>query len=191
MRRTHPALLAEDLASEPAGAGGDEARRRRHEAVVDDRDLHEVLGHGARVDVVAVGLGDAAQEVDRVRVRQVEADDAEDVALGLEDLVVRVAAVRHVEEVLDRGAHDLLVLGRDEEGRDADELELDERHDAHRQEPVDDVDGEEDRLGQEAELGVDLDEPVDEDAAHLPRHLVLRRHVVGLGHGRELRASER
>jgi hypothetical protein len=36
-------------------------RRCRHEAVVDDRDLHQVLGHGARVDVVAVRFRPRAQ----------------------------------------------------------------------------------------------------------------------------------
>lgn len=93
---TYPGTLVENLPCEPVASGGDQARWAAHELVVDDADLHEVLGHGPALDVVTVGLGDAAEEVDRVGVREVEVDHRQDVALGLEDLVVAVAAVGHV-----------------------------------------------------------------------------------------------
>lgn len=187
---TYPGTLGKDLAGEPVARSGDEARRAGQELVVDDADLHQILGHRATLDVVPVRLGDPPEKVDRVRVREVEVKHVQDVALGLEDLVVRVPSVGHEQEVRHRRAHDLLVLGGDEQGGDADELELDERDDAGGQEAIDDVGREENGLRQQAELGMNLDEPVDEHPAHLPRHLALVRHVVRIGQRRQLRAKE-
>lgn len=139
----------------------------------------------------AAGGEDVPEKVDRVGVREVEVELGEHMSLGAKDLVVLVAAVGHEEEVGDRGAHDFLVLGGDEERGDSDELELDERDFLEREEAVDDVGREEDGFGEKAELGVDLDEPVDEDAPHLPRHLGVGEHVIGAGHRRELQGKPR
>jgi hypothetical protein len=125
--------------------------------------------------------------VERVRVREVKVKRLEEVPFGAKDLFVAVATVGHVEEVLDGRADDLLVLGCDEEGGRADELELDEGDDPGGKEPIDDVDGEEERFGQEAELLMDLDEPVDEDCSHLPLELGLDGHVVRIREGGDLR----
>ena len=78
--------------------------------MVDKRDFHQVLGESTSLDVVVVGLGATTQEVERVGVVQTELEDLQDVPLGLEDLFVRVTTVGHVDEVLDRRGHDLLVL---------------------------------------------------------------------------------
>lgn len=48
----------------------------------------------------------------------------EDGLLHVEDFGFGVGAVADVDEVAELGGVDLLVLGSDEEGRDADELEL-------------------------------------------------------------------
>jgi hypothetical protein len=101
----------------------------------------------------------------------------EDDALALDNLVASVAALGHEDEFVDAGeneqlvssaprrfrqtrisprCHDLLVLGRDEHGRDADELELDETNDAVREKAVDDVDGDPERLGEHVVAHVHL-----------------------------------
>lgn len=65
-------------------------------------------------------------------------------------------------------------------------MEFDERDDSGREETIDNVDGEEDGFRQESELGVNLDEPIDENSSHFPGDFVLVRHVVRFGHCREL-----
>lgn len=159
--------------------------------MVDARDLHEVLCHRPRLDVVVVGLGDPPEEVDRVGVAEVELEGLQEVPLRSEDLVVSVPSVGHVEEVLNRGTDDFFVLGSDEEGGGSDELELDEGDGSSREEPVDEVDGEEEGFGEETELSVDLDEPVDEDPTHLPLEFGLVGHVVPVWHGVDLEERER
>lgn len=115
--------------------------------MVDDGHLQEVLGNGSGLNVVAVGLGDASEEVDRVGVGEVEADHLKNVALRLEDLLLLVAAIGHEQEVLHRRADDLFVLGGNEESGDADELKFDKADDANREKAVNDVRREEDGFG--------------------------------------------
>ena len=66
------------------------------------------------------------------------------------------------------GGEDLLVLGGDEHGGHADQLELDQRDDPGGQEPVDDVDGDPERLGQHVVSQVYLEQPVDQGRSHTP-----------------------
>jgi len=56
-----------------------------------------------------------------------------------------------------RRRHDFLKLGGDEHAGDADQLELGEGNDTRGEEAVDDVDTEEECLGEKAETDVDLD----------------------------------
>lgn len=154
--------------------------------MVDDTDLHEVLGHGSALNVVAIGFRDPSEEVDGVGVGEVEVDVAKNVAFGFEDFVVFVSTVSHVEEVGNGRAHHFLVLGSDEEGGNSDELKFNEGDDTGGEEAIDDVGREEDGFGEEAEFGVNLDEPVNQDSSHFPGNLVLIRHVVDVRHSREL-----
>jgi hypothetical protein len=73
---------------------------------------------------------------------------------------------------------DLLVLGGDEHGRDPHQLQVLARDGVEGQEAVDDVGGEEQRLGGELELEVHLHQPVHQDGAHLVVDVRLPRHVL-------------
>lgn len=157
--------------------------------MVDEGNLHEIFGKGTGLNVVVVRLGATAQEVERVGVVQAEFENLEDVAFRLENLLVGVSSVSHVDEVLNRRCHDFFVLGRDEHRGESDKLKLLERHNSERQEAVDDVDGKEEGFGEQAELVVNLDEPVDKNAAHLPLQVLLVVHVVRVGHGLLLREA--
>ena len=112
-------------------------------------------------------LAEALEEDVRVRRRQLEVELREHGALGREDLLARVRLVRDVHKVAALGRVDLLVLRRDEHRRDPDELQLVPLHRLLLEVAVDQVDGEVHRLGAQLELVVHLDQPVDEDRAHL------------------------
>ena len=118
-----------------------------------------------------------------VRVRQVEIQCREQIPFRFQDFLDAITPIGHVEEVDDGRADDFFVLGSDKQGGETDELELDEGDDASGEEAVDEVSRDEEGFGQEAEFGVNLNEPVHEDAPHLPLELGLLRHVVGVGHG--------
>ena len=177
-RKTHPVSLLEHEPSQTMCAGGDEAGRTADEALVDDAGLEKVLCKGAGIQVVIVGLGDPTQEAHGTGPAKLELEHAEHEAFGLLDLVHGVATVDHVHHLRDRGRVDLLVLGRDQQRRRADELQLAERHDLARQEPVDEVDAQEQRLRQQMKTSVHLDDPVDEHGPHRPLNLGLVVHVV-------------
>ena len=116
--------------------------------MIDDTDLHEVFGDRTTRNVVSIGLGDSPQEVDWVGVAEIKVDNVEDVSLRIEDLVVLVAAIGHVEEVGDGGTDDFFVFRCDEKCGDTDELEFYERDDTDGEESVDDVGSEEDGFGE-------------------------------------------
>lgn len=63
---------------------------------------------------------------------------------------------------------DLLILGGDEHGSHPDQLQLDERDDPGGQEPVDNVDGDPEGLGQHVVSQVNLKQPVDQGRSHAP-----------------------
>ena len=66
----------------------------------------------------------------------------------MEDLVLGVRCISTVEEVCDRGWHDLLNLGGDENTYDAHQSELSQGDSTSREEVVYDVDGEEEGFRQ-------------------------------------------
>lgn len=61
----------------------------------------------------------------------------------------------------------------DDEGGDADELEIDQKHDSCWQEPVDGINREEKGLRKEPEASMGLNEPVGKGTSHPPRELGL------------------
>lgn len=78
---------------------------------------------------------------------------------------------------LDLWGVDLLVLGGDEHGSASDELKLVALNRAQRQEAINNIDREEKSLLVKLELEVNLNEPVDEDLAHLGVDVGLHAHV--------------
>ncbi len=97
--------------------------------------------------------------------------------LHAEDLLLRVGLVRDVDQVLELRRVDLLVLAREEQRRHADELQVRPLDGRPEQVAVDEVHREVQRLGHELELEVHLDQPVDEDRAHLLVDVRLLPHV--------------
>ena len=134
------------------------------------------------MNIVVVGLGDAAEKVHGVGVAKVVVKGRQDKALRTEDLGLSEAIIGDVTEVGDVRGENLLVLGGNEHGGDTDKLKTIELDDLCTQETIDDVDGKEERLGQQVEAGMDLNEPVDENAASLPLKVVLVIHVLGVRH---------
>mgnify|MGYP007051636791 CR=1 FL=1 len=124
--------------------------------------------------------------MNRVGVAEIPVESLENIPLSLEDLRLGVRRVCHRKEVADTGGDDFFRLCSDEEASDTNKLELGEGYDARRKEAVDDVDAEEERLGKQPETDMHLDEPVGEDAPHLPGELLLTFHVVGIGHRGDL-----
>lgn len=114
----------------------------------------------------------------------------EDEALGGKDLRLGEAIVRDVLEIADVRGQDFLVLGRNKHGGNTNQLDAIELNDLLRQEAINDVDGQEQCLGQKVEASVDLDEPVNQNAARLPLQLVLMVHVVRVRQRGRLDANE-
>ena len=203
-----PRSTVQCFAREPNGGSGDDGRRVTDESVVHGGDLHaergerwmgqmhvhslqhgpysQEFGHGTRLDVVVISLGDATEEVHRVGVAKVEAERPEDVAFCSKDLILRKSGVGEVVEVLDGRAHDLFILGSDEESRAADELELADGDVTEREQAVKDVDGEIERLRDETELLVSVDQPINQGATVFPRDFALVSDVVSIGHALDL-----
>ena len=182
-----PLTTLKDSTGKVHGGSSDMARRVLEEAVVETANLKQILAESAGLDVVVVGLGDTTEEVHGVGVGEVVVQGTKDEALGLEDLGLGEAIIGDVLEVLDVGREDFLVLGSDEHGGDTDELEAVELDNLAGEEAVDDVDSKEEGLRQQPKTRVNLEQPVDKDAAHLPLELVLAVHVVRVGKSGDLK----
>jgi len=111
----------------------------------------------------------------------VELELVQDQDFHLHDLIAVVGVVGDVLEIAQFRRVDLLVLGSDEHGGDAHELELLARDDLLGQVAVDQVDGQVEDVRGQLELVVNLDEPVNEDGAHLLVDVGLDGHVVRVG----------
>lgn len=169
------------------GSGGDVTGRVLQEAVVEAANLEKVFAESTGLDVVVVGLGDATKEVHGVGVGQVVVQSTKDETLSLEDLGLSEAIVGDVLEVLDVGREDFLVLRSNEHGSDTDKLKAVELDNLARQEAIDDVHCQEKGLRQQPKARVNLQQPVDEDATHLPFEFILAVHVVRVGQGGDLK----
>ena len=149
----------------------------------DEGDVQQV----ARVDEHA-GLADInrAAVVLEERLRgaaiDIELDDFEDQALHASHLVRSKRVLSHLDEIGHDRRVNLLELGSDEHGGDAEELELVEGNFLLRQIPVYDVHCDEERFRQEAELDLDYDEPVDQYFPLVARYLPVIPQVVGPWH---------
>ena len=154
-----------------------------------DEVVGEQIGLGARVGMHAGDLDEAFEEEERVRRGQLKVELREHVALHLQDLLARVRLVGDVHEVAALGRVDLLVLGRDEHRRDADQLQVAALDLLLLEVAIDQVDGQVQGLRHQLELQVHLDEPVDEDRAHLLVDVLLLCDVGGRSEVDRLRAE--
>lgn len=93
-------------------------------------------------------------------------------------------------EVADVRGEDFLVLGRDEHGSNTNQLDAIKLNNLLGQEAINNVDSQEQCLWQKVKAGMDLDEPVNQDAARLPLQLILVVHVVRIGQRGRLDADE-
>lgn len=143
------------------------------------------------MNVVPVGFGYTPKEVERVREGKVKVERREKVSFSLEHLGDVVSSIGHVDEMSDGRADDFLVLGSHEETGDADQLEFLERDDANGEESINEVGSDEQCLGEQAEFRVDLNQPVHDDATHVPVDLALIIHVVGFRLSLYLRRNQR
>lgn len=119
-----PFTFAQHQAGKAVGTCSQETRRTANKAFVHDGDLQEVFCQGSGLEVVIVGLADAAQETHGTRPAKLKGEHAEHVTLSLENLILSIASVNHVNHLLDRGAVDFLVLRGKEDGSGTDELQL-------------------------------------------------------------------
>eukprot|EP00966_Prymnesium_polylepis_P037131 861849-Prymnesium_polylepis.2 len=132
------------------------------------------------------------EEAERRRGAEVELERRKHLRLHPEDVGPREGTRRFAKQVADLGREDLLVPGREDEGRGRNELErVGRRHVRAVEEAVDVVDGQRDALRRDAAVrdlaGVvepcgDADQPVNEEATALARGIweagieVARRH---------------
>lgn len=161
------------------GAGGDGRGQILEELVVLKGELDEVLGQVSEGGGGAGDLGESLGEAVGGRDGEVELKGVEHDALHSQDLLSGVSLVGDVNKVTHLRGVDLLVLGGDEHGGTADQLELGAGDSATLEESIDDVDGQVKRLFAELELEVDLDQPVDENLSHFGVDIGLLAHVVG------------
>lgn len=158
--------------------------------MVQQADLHQILAKGTGLNIVVVGLGDAAKKVHGVGVAKVVVEGRQDEALRAEDLGLSEAIIGDVAEIGDVRGENLLILGGNEHCGNTDKLKTIELDDLCTQETIDDVDGKEQRLGQQVESSMDLNEPVDENTASLPLEVVLVVHVLRVRHGFAFQVTE-
>lgn len=110
-----PGTTLEHDAGEPHAGSGDLGKVVGHEGGVDEGNLTKVLGDGARLGAVLIGLAGTTKEGHGSGMTEVTTNDVVDVNLGLVDLLGGVGVVAHIEIVVDRGSMGLLVLGGGEE----------------------------------------------------------------------------
>ncbi len=76
------------------------ARQTADEALVHDGNLKEVLGKRSRLQVIVIRLANSPQEAHWTGPSELELEHAKHEAFGLEDLIDRVAAIDHVNNLL-------------------------------------------------------------------------------------------
>mmetsp|Transcript_49608 Transcript_49608/g.158716 ORF Transcript_49608/g.158716 Transcript_49608/m.158716 type:complete len:371 (-) Transcript_49608:136-1248(-) len=180
-RRGRPrGLPPQELVAEQHG------RRRQvgggvlHHLVVNERELQEVLCKVAVRLCATVHALVALHEVHGRGPADLEVQHGEHGDLHLQHLLLGVGLVRDVDKVVDLRGVQLLELRRNQQRRDADELQVPPQSAPPLQEAVDEADGQEEGLGPELVLLVHVHEPVDQDGPHLGVHVRLAVHVARL-----------
>lgn len=184
---THPVSLPEHESSQTMRSGRHEAWRTAHKPLIDNGTLQEVLGQGARVEIVVIRFTDAAQKAHGTRESQFEVEHIQHEPLGLEQVIGRVRTIHHVHHIRHGRGADLFVLGRDQQGRRSDQLKFADGHNLARQESVNVVGGQEERLGQQREAAMHLNKPIHKDRSHRPLDLRLDIHIMRVWQEPDLR----
>mmetsp|Transcript_5840 Transcript_5840/g.23927 ORF Transcript_5840/g.23927 Transcript_5840/m.23927 type:complete len:316 (+) Transcript_5840:400-1347(+) len=174
-----PLTLTERLHRHEHSRRGEEGTRVLEHAVVGQRALDDEGGEELELLVGVGSLEKARHELVRGGHSQVEAQGVEHVLLHAQDLLAGVSLVGDVHEVANLRRPDLLVLGREEHRRHTNQLEVLPGHHLLGEEAIDQVVGEEERFRHKLELQVHLNEPIDQDGAHLVVDVGLDAHVVG------------
>lgn len=183
---TYPFFSSQTKSSKPQSRGREVRRYVADQTPFNKSNLKEVLSDGARVSLAVVCLAAASEPTHRSRRAQVIVKSLQNKALSLKNLLNLVLIVREERDLFDRRRVGLLKLGRDQERSNANQLNFGQGDRAERQESVNDIDSEEERLGKQVESRVHLEKPVDKNAPMFPRDLSLVLHVVGVGHSIEL-----
>ena len=76
---TYPFATVENHARQVHGSRGNMARAESHEAVVEETDLGEIFADRAGLNLIVIGLRDAAKKVHRVGVAEIVVEGGEDV----------------------------------------------------------------------------------------------------------------
>lgn len=147
---------------------------------VDEKALHQVFAHVVLLLVEPEKYAQVLKKFDGAGEEQAEVQNVEHVVFHFEDFLPGVGVVRDVYEIVHLRQVDFLVLARDHERRDAQQLQLGSGHLLHRQVAVDYGNRHEQALVREPELAVHVYQPVHQNAAHLLVYLLLVLHVVVL-----------
>mmetsp|Transcript_2532 Transcript_2532/g.5269 ORF Transcript_2532/g.5269 Transcript_2532/m.5269 type:complete len:458 (-) Transcript_2532:114-1487(-) len=146
--------------------------------VLRQRQLRQEVSEKLALLVGTSCLQVTCKEVERGGHSQVEPETVQDLLLHVQDLLAVVSLVRDVHEVADLRGPDLLILCCKKHGRYANELQILAADRVLGEETINQVGGQEERLGHKLELKVNLHEPVDEDGAHLVVDVSLLPHVI-------------
>ena len=141
-----------DLASEIDGRGSQVAWSVLDETVLNLSELDEVASHHVGLLVNIHELGEPLKEQVGTGEGDVEVEFLEHLAFHLQDLLLGVGLVGHVDKVSEIWWVDLLVLAGGEEGSDTNELQLLPTHLGSFEVTVDEVNGQEKRFVDQLEL---------------------------------------
>ena len=136
------------------------AGRAAYESFIHDCYLQEVLGKGPSFQVIVVSFADTSEETHGTGPSQLKSEHGKHESFCLQYLIHGIAAINHEDDLLYGRAVDFLIFRSNEDGRCSNKLQLAKGHDLTREESVDIVDREEQRLGEKSEAVVDLDEPI-------------------------------
>mmetsp|Transcript_135473 Transcript_135473/g.289740 ORF Transcript_135473/g.289740 Transcript_135473/m.289740 type:complete len:232 (+) Transcript_135473:371-1066(+) len=145
---------------------------------VQKRQLQQILRDLPVQAIALIGALEPIQEVRGGWHNDVETQGRQHRALHEQDVIPRVSVISDVDEVVHLRRVDLLELRSNEHRGHTHELKALPHHRHLREIAVDEVDREEEGLGPQLVLHVNLHKPIDEDRAHLRIDVLLLIHVV-------------
>lgn len=114
---TYPLAFSEHQPSETMCRSSSEAWWASYELLVHHCHFEEVLGQRPRLQIVVIRFADSAKETHWPWPTKLKLKHGKHESLGLQDLINSVTSIYHVDDLLHRRTIDLLILGRDEDGR--------------------------------------------------------------------------
>ena len=173
--RIHDLGAAQDTTGQGEGSTGHDGGLAADEVLVVHGNLSQVQGHVLNLCVVGRLIQGEFQPCVDGRMADGPTQGVEDVPLHLGEHLLVVERAAHGLQLTDKGDAVLLVtvLGGDQEGRAANQLVVALVDDTARAVPVEEVDGQEEGLGEELERSVGLDEEVNQVGSHEPLDFLL------------------